>query len=294
MRVYPIRKLALATALPLAMALSMSVATPALAADPTIDQVYSAARSGHVDDALNQMQQVLKDHPKSAKAHYVEAELLAKAGRTAEARTELAKAQAIDPGLSFAKPSAVSALKQQLNGVSSSTVTRTEVVQQSQSHGIPWMPIIVIGGLIFLVLAFLRRRSAPAEVYPAGPVNPNYGSPYGNQGPQGGPWNGGYPGGGYGGPGYGAPPQQGGFGGGGIMSSLAGGAAAGAGFAAGEAVIDRMFGDHDRERIVEREVPVQSQDDNQRDYNQDMGGDDFGISDSGSWDDGGSSGNDDW
>ncbi|MDE1915709.1 MAG: tetratricopeptide repeat protein [Sphingomonadales bacterium] len=297
MTVYPIRKMAFAAALPLAMALSMPVATPAFAADATIEQVYSAARSGHVDDALSQMQQVLKDHPNSAKAHYVEAELLAKAGRKVEARTELGKAQAIDPGLSFAKPAAVSALKQQLSTASTSTATRTEVVQQSQNHGIPWMPIIVIGGLVFLVLAFLRRRSAVNQAYPAGPVNPNYGSPYGNQGPQGGPWGGGYPGGGYsgpgyGGPGYGAPPQQGM--GGGIMSSLAGGAAAGAGFAAGEAVIDRMFGDHDREKIVERDVPVQSQSDDRRDYNQDMGGDDFGISDSGSWDDGGSSSNDDW
>jgi hypothetical protein len=304
MTLSPIRKLAMASALPLVLALS----GPAMAADPTVDQVYSAAKSGHVDDALTQMQQVLKDHPNSAKAHFIEAELLAKSGKTAEARTELAKAEQLKPGLPFAKPASVSALKAQLSTRSTTTSTRTEVVQQPQreSHGFPWVPVIVIAGLIFLVIAFLRRRSAAAnEAYYAPPANPGFGAqPYGNPGPQGGPWpGGGYQGGGYqGGPGYGAPgygappPQQGGIGGGGIMSSLAGGAAAGAGFAAGEAVIGKMFGDHDREKIVERDVPVQSHDeDDRRNTNQDMGGDDFGISDSGSWDDGGSSGgNDDW
>jgi hypothetical protein len=98
---------------------------------------------------------------------------------------------------------------------------------------------------------------------------------------------------GYGGPGYGGYPPQGG-GGSGILGTLATGAAAGAGFAAGERLIDGMFGGHDRERIVEREVPAQRWDDDSN-VNQDMGGNDFGISDAGSWDDGGSSGGgDDW
>jgi uncharacterized protein len=295
MTLSPIRKLALASALPLALALS----APAMADDPKPSQIYAEAKAGHVDDALSQMQQVLKNHPNSGEAHYVEAELLAKAGRYGEARTELAKAEQLKPGLPFANAHAVSELKQQLSssGTTASTVTRTEVVQQPARHGFPWGMVIVVALIGFLVLTFLRRRSAASQAYPAAPVNPGYGAPYGNNGPQGGPWGGGYPGGGYGGqgygaPGYGAPPPQQGMGGG-IMSSLAGGAAAGAGFAAGEAVIDRMFGDHDRERIVEREVPVQDRDDDRRDYNQDMGGNDFGLSDSGSWDDGSSSGNDD-
>jgi len=303
MTLSPIRKLAMASALSLTLPLALALAAPAMAADPTVDQVYSAAKAGHVDDALSQMQTVLKDHPTSAKAHFIEAELLAKAGRSAEARTELAKAEQLKPGLPFASPRAVSALKQQLS-TGSATATRTEVVQQPQreSHGFPWMPVIVIGGLIFLLLAFLRRRSAANQAYYPPEPNPGYGGQYGNQGPQGGPFGsagyqgGGYPGApGYGAPGYGAPPPQQGGMGGGIMSSLAGGAAAGAGFAAGEAVIGRMFGDHDREKIVERDVPVQSGGDDHRNTNQDMGGDDFGISDSGSWDDGGSSsGSDDW
>jgi tetratricopeptide (TPR) repeat protein len=106
-----IRKLALASALPLALVLS----APAMAADATIDEVYTTAKAGQIDKALEMMQPVLKDHPNAPRAHYVEAELLAKAGRLDEARTELAKAEQLKPGLPFAKAGAVAELKQQLS-----------------------------------------------------------------------------------------------------------------------------------------------------------------------------------
>ncbi len=294
-----IRKLALASALPLALVLS----APAMAEDATIDQVYTTAKAGQIDKALEMMQPVLKDHPNAPRAHYVEAELLAKSGRLDEARTELAKAEQLKPGLPFAKPAAVAELKQQLSagGKGGTLAPDRPAVAPSEHHGFPWVPVIVVLGLVFLVVAFMRRRSeAQQSYYEPQPANPyggqqGFGGPgYGN-GPQGGPWPGGYQGGGY--PQQGYPPQQQGGMGGGIMSSLAGGAAAGAGFAAGEAVIDRMFGDHhDRERVVERDVSSsRDDDDDDRRYNQDMGGNDFGISDSGSWDDSSSGGgNDDW
>lgn len=294
-----IRKLALASALPLAMALSV----PAMAQDASVDQVYSAAKAGQTDKALELMQPVLKDHPNSGKAHYVEAELLAKAGRLDDARTELAKAEQLKPGLPFAKPAAVAELKQQLSagGKGGTLAPDRPAVQPAQHHGFPWVPVIVVLGLIFLVVAFLRRRSeAQQNYYEPQPANPYGGQQGYGAGPQGGPWPNGYQGGGYQGGGYpqpGYPPQQQGGMGGGIMSSLAGGAAAGAGFAAGEAVIDRMFGDHhDRERVVERDTSSsRNDDDDDRKYNQDMGGNDFGLSDNSSWDDSSSGGgNDDW
>lgn len=295
-----IRKLALASALPLALVLS----APAMAADATIDQVYTTAKAGQIDKALEMMQPVLKDHPNAPRAHYVEAELLAKAGRLDEARTELAKAEQLKPGLPFAKASAVAELKQQLSagGKGGTLVPDRPAVAPREHHGFPWVPVIVVLGLVFLVVAFLRRRSeAQQSYYEPQPANPYGGQQgFGGAGPQGGPWPGGYQGGGYPQqPGY--PPQQQGGMGGGIMSSLAGGAAAGAGFAAGEAVIGRMFGDHhDRDRVVERDTSSsRDDDDDDRKYNQDMGGNDFGLSDSSSWDDSSSDsssggGNDDW
>ena len=91
-------------AAPLALVVTLACAGPVLAADPTVDQVYQAARAGHLDEAQQLMDQVLKDHPSSAKAHFVEAELSAKAGNLARSRTELATAQRLDPSGAFAKP----------------------------------------------------------------------------------------------------------------------------------------------------------------------------------------------
>ncbi|MEJ1958079.1 MAG: tetratricopeptide repeat protein [Nitrosomonadales bacterium] len=64
---------------------------------PTLDQVYQAAHAGRIDDAQRMMGTVLKVHPESAKAHYVEAELLAKQGQMGQAETELNTAQRLKP-----------------------------------------------------------------------------------------------------------------------------------------------------------------------------------------------------
>ncbi|HZU64011.1 MAG TPA: tetratricopeptide repeat protein [Novosphingobium sp.] len=280
----------------LALLMVAGTAPAALAADATIDQVYSAARAGQVDQALSLMQPVLKDHPNSAKAHYVEAELLARQGKIDEARVEFSRAQQIAPGLPFASAHSVSELKRQLQGghAAAAVPAAGDTAPASQGH-FPWLPVIVIGGLLLGLLALLRRRRPVQEVYVGQAGGPGYGAGYGGPGygPQGGP---GYGAPGYGGPGYGAP--QGGMGSG-IMGGLAQGAAMGAGFAAGERVVDGLFGGHDRER--EREAPARQ--DGGWDQgggnagfggNTDMGGDDFGISDSGSWDDSSGGGNDGW
>ena len=258
----------------------MMVSAPVLAAEPSVRDVYATARAGQVDKAVSMMDEVLKAHPNSAKAHYVQAELLAKQGKIADARAQLAQAEKLAPGLPGIQPQSVASLKAQLNGgsVGNGAVAATEAPRPAQSHGISWVGIVLIGALVFGVLAFLRRRSRQAEVYNApmgGGYNPNSG-PMG-YGPQGGP---GYGGPGYGGPGYGAYPPQGGGMGSSILGGLATGAAAGAGFAAGERIIDGMFGDHkDEQRRNLRE--------DNNDWssgNQDMGGNDFGISDDSSWD----------
>ena len=77
----------------LAAAVTFAVSSPVFAAgDPTVDQVYTAARTGHLDQAQQMITQVLTDHPNSSQAHYIQAELYAREGKAALARTELARA----------------------------------------------------------------------------------------------------------------------------------------------------------------------------------------------------------
>ena len=67
--------------------------------------------SGHLDQAQQMMDQVLRDHPNSAKAHYVQAELYAREGKAALARSELSQAEQLKPGLPDENPRSVQALK---------------------------------------------------------------------------------------------------------------------------------------------------------------------------------------
>jgi ATP/maltotriose-dependent transcriptional regulator MalT len=67
------------------------------AADPTMHQVYQAAENGRMTEAQQMVDQVLRDHPKSSKAYYLEAELEAKQERLAKGRAELARAEELSP-----------------------------------------------------------------------------------------------------------------------------------------------------------------------------------------------------
>ena len=124
---------------PLVLVLAMACAAPVLAdADPTLHQVYEAAQTGHMDQAQQMMNQVLRDHPTSARAHFVEAELSARSGNFPKAREELARAQQLDPGLSFAKPQAVSALQRELARGSGFRTMPVPHSMQARSSSVSW------------------------------------------------------------------------------------------------------------------------------------------------------------
>ncbi|HUW39049.1 MAG TPA: tetratricopeptide repeat protein [Rhodocyclaceae bacterium] len=244
----------------------------AAAADPTMHQVYEAAQAGRMAEAQGMMDQVLRDHPNSAKAHFVEAELLAQQGRVAGAAAELATAERLAPGLPFAKPQAVQNLKTRIAGPQRLAPAG---VRPAAAPGIPWGLLIAGLALIAAIVFFARsmgRRNAgyiPAAngAYPGGPVQaygPGGVAPMGPIGPAGG--------------GIGS----------GIMGGLATGAALGAGMVAGEALMHH-FTDGNRPGVAPSVADSWDAPPN------DMGGADFGVSDSGSWDDGsGGGGGDDW
>jgi hypothetical protein len=95
----------------LMLASALSASNAVFADEPSLHQIYQAAEAGKLNEAQTMMQEVLKAHPKSGKAHFVEAELLAKQGQHQNAKAELATAELLAPGLPFAKPEAVKNLK---------------------------------------------------------------------------------------------------------------------------------------------------------------------------------------
>lgn len=240
-------------------------------AEPTLQQVYQAAESGRMRDAQTMMDEVLRDHPKSAKAHYVEADLLAKQGNAAGARNELATAEQLQPGLPFAKPDAVRELKDRITATNGVPVQRITGAPARASF--PW-GLAMIGLLLVAAIAFFMRR---LRGNPGPTIVPAQRGPYG-----------GYGAGPYATP-MGSGPMPGGAGSG-ILGNLATGAAVGAGVVAGEALMHRMLdGGH---QAVYRDPPAALSPDTSWDEasNYDMGGNDFGIDDTSSWDD--SSGSD--
>ena len=261
------------------------------AADPTIQQVYDMANAGRLDEAQAAMQKVLQDHPNSAKAHFVEAELLGKQGRYASAEAELNNADRLEPGLPFAKPGSVEDLrrlianaKQHPGAMRPAPAGVSGGYSAPANSGPPWGLILVGLGLIgFIVFAvkFMSSRNQPVYM--------QNGMPNGMSGVSGyGPGMPGQP--------YGGMPGQmmGGTGGGigsGIVGGLVTGAALGAGMVAGEELMHH-FTDGDRPR----NYPGPSSDDYVAPPDN-MGGNDFGINDTSSWDSGGGggdSGGGDW
>jgi hypothetical protein len=261
---------------PLVLVVALAGAGPVLADELSPHQVYQLAESGHMDQALAAMNEVLKNHPDKPEAHFVEAELQARVGDYQRAREELATALRLDPSGSFEKrPGALAALQRQIaRGDSRGPVgnyrTAPVPVQQHRSGSFWPVALLIFAGIVIAWALLSRRR---AQYYPpaGGPVGGGFGGP----GPMGG---------GYGPAGYG-PPMGGGGMGSGIVGGLASGLAIGAGVAAGEELVHHLV-DRDGNRIPAPPDYVPQQDDN----NANMGGNDFGVSDSNSWgSDGGSS-----
>jgi hypothetical protein len=279
--------------------------------EPTMDEVYGAAKSGQLDKAQTMIQQVLIGHPNSAKAHYVQAEIAARQNQLPRAREALANAERLAPGLPFAKADSVQALRTQLGGSASAAPTAASAAPIDEAppaaKSLPWGLILLFGGAGIALLIFLAKRGsnpkpsvfgnampaanaglngpqafggqAPAPYGPQGgaPNGPQGGAPYGQQpyGQQNGPQNG-----------QQYAPNQGPGMGGRIMGGVATGLAVGAGFMAAEAIGRNLMGG---EEGKEGSPPAAAPDAQYAppDTNADMGGQDFGIQDSGSWDSGG-------
>jgi len=166
-------------------ALAVFGLTPAARADdPSLHEVYQAIHAGRLAEAQSMMTQVLHDHPDSAKAHYMEAEVLVRMGKGDEAQIELDHADRIAPGLPFATPEAQRSLRGLIaarSGTHAAGFERTAGVDTVPGGGIPWGPILIIGGIGLALFMFLRaRRQAMAPgLTTMGPGGAPIGTPYG-------------------------------------------------------------------------------------------------------------------
>ncbi len=256
--------------------------------EPTMGQIYSTAQAGKLDEAQVMVQQVLLAHPKSAKAYYVQAELYARQGKLDAARAALSSAEQLSPGLAFAKPESLGALRAQLAG-RSAVHTRAvapgayPVQRQNATSSASWaLPVLLTVG-VMLAGYFIFRRRDPS----GGATQPAYANPNSLNGPQSPYSPGGYPQ-----PGY-VQPTGSGLGGR-IMGGVATGLAVGAGVMAAEAIGRNLMGGHNSPSLGSQDAYAN---DSYQPSNTDMGGADFGIRDAGSWDDGGSvdmGGSSDW
>jgi len=200
----------------------------AVLAEATLPEVYQAVQSGQLAKADTMIKEVLQNHPNSAKAHYVAAEVYLKEGKLEAARNHFLKAENLAPGLPFAQPESVQKLQVQLaSGAAAPVAAQASIFSNPIFWGL--IAILVVG-----VIIVMRRRKAEAvQVYNA----PSAGYP-GTPGAPGAPA-------GYSGtPGYPGAPAAGGMGSG-LMGSLATGAALGAGMVAGQALASNLMGGHD-------------------------------------------------
>ncbi len=257
---------------------------------PTPKDIQSAVNAGHYSQAESQLREVIQDKPSSAKAHYELGQVLAREGRSEEARQELLDAQRLEPSLKFASdPRHFNELLAKLpsagapTGHLSSPVSPAAPQSSAAAGGFPWGYVVVGGGILLLVWFLMRRviANGPApSLRPAGPLapaNPGYG-----------------PGNGYG-PGYGQPygaPAQGGMGamGGAVVGGLAGMAA---GYGLAKVLEHEGDGGSQHSQSVSRSgnddgyIPIDSG------SSADYGSFDAGTGSSDSWDDAGSSSSDD-
>jgi hypothetical protein len=266
--------------------------------EPSLNEVYATAQAGKLDQAQVMMQQVLIAHPSSAKAHFVQSELYVRQGNVVRARESFAKAEKLAPGLPFAKPDAVQALRGRLSATASNGSIANSTVQSAAPAMSPavvpqpsssWLMPAALAAAVIALGYFVFRKKAP---------EPSYGQPAYAAGNGGGavatmqpPMQGSFGQPQYAAPGYGQPAGSGL--GGKIMGGVATGLAVGAGVMAAEAIGRNLMGSHNTNT-----APADSWGNNVAppSNNYDMGGQDFGVNDASSWDDsgGGGGGGGDW
>jgi uncharacterized membrane protein YgcG len=174
------------------------VSASAFAADGP-KEVEAALQQGNYTLAEQELRQAIVEHPQSAKAHYMLAQVLAHEGNIGDAQKEAAQAKTIDPKISFTNPARFEHFQTELNQALAPATARpaAPVIRNTQAEAPPvaaeprssgsiWPWIIGAVIIVLLIGWFRRRQQGNMGNQPYGnPGNPGYGasgpqSPYGN------------------------------------------------------------------------------------------------------------------
>ena len=144
------------------------VATTAFA-EPSFNQIQDLIGRQQYAAAEQGLEQIIKNHPNSAKAFYSMAQAQAGLGNLDKARYALDKATGLDPTLSFASSSQVQSLREALTP----QVTKIEKVEESH-----WLRnsliVILLAGFGYAVYAYAKRRKEDEDkgTYSFNPITP--------------------------------------------------------------------------------------------------------------------------
>ncbi len=190
-----------------ALALGVAMTGAAWAqTDVSPAMVKQALASGNYAQAEQELNQVIAQHPDSAKAHYVLAQVLAKEGNLQGARQQLDAAAKIDPAIHFTSPDRYNAFRAEigqamgeLGGHRASTAAsygRPATIAPSEAqhgHGFGLIiGLVILLAVVALIWRAMSRSSQARAPLPPQGFNNGYGAngygqppqppPYGPQG----------------------------------------------------------------------------------------------------------------
>jgi hypothetical protein len=94
-------------------------------AEPSKNDIMTAINAGNLPQAETMINEVVSNHPSSAKAHYFKAQILAKENKIPDARVEFESAMTLDPKGSFSDPAHLANFKTVLDSATKVKETKT-------------------------------------------------------------------------------------------------------------------------------------------------------------------------
>jgi len=154
---------------------AMCFSALASAASPTEQQVQAALSRGDYAGAQQMLAEVVQDHPRNARAHYLYAQVLDRNGHATDALAQLNLAHQADPAMSFTQPSRLATVEQHIRadaarsgGMSANTapvqtaaapMMAPPVQQHSGTSPLSWLAIILVLAAVVGILVWGVRRA---------------------------------------------------------------------------------------------------------------------------------------